>query len=556
MKRFPSKLIIVLFVLISFCLLFSSPAFPQNLPAHPWWDTIDQNGLNLKMQFLQGHLNVHSKLSSVDPETQGTDFDNLLGQCESRKLHYIAMTDTAANISLRTFSLIKGLALARAKYDRALLSGFNWIGDPSFTLSSLANIVVVGADQIAYYAPGGTEIAVPSRYLALDYINPNLLDASGQQIYQSEKDYLDIIEKGEYRYQDSSKLSAISTAIEKYITEWSEKYNLDVVLGGETLQELRKDLEKKLEEVNKTENVRFPCPSFDNLASWVNIEANKNKYMSAMFCYPVGTDPLTDWAKEFFSQKYNETYLEAFNLAQVRVTPSTSAGVPGSFDLTLYQEALAAGWKVAPATSLNNTGDIVDADASFFTGIWSEIPTTTSDSRQYLLNILDALRKRRTFVANLDSLNSQLKVVDTMGQTVALMGDTIRTDKSGIIELGMTVAVDLSDKIFLGKPMLVVNYNDKSVRYFPFNSFYQDISGNGPASPVPSRIFQRHIDSFKNIRSFYIVVDYYRIMKQYNSKEQYQTDWSFYKIWKYFTISRLNSERFQLVTSPIFVDVD
>ena len=555
MKGFPFKSILFLFVLISFCLAFSLPAFSQNLPAHSWWDTQDQNGLNLNMQFLQGHLNVHSKLSATDPETQGADFDSLLDQCESRNLHFIALTDTAANISLRTFCLLKGLALSRAKFDRALLSGFNWIGDPSFTLSSLANVVVVGADQVAYYAPGGTEIAVPTMYLTLDYISPNLLDASGKQIYQSEKDYLDIIVNGEYKYQDSSKLSSVSTAIEQYITEWSEKYNLDLVLGGETLEELRKDLEKKLEEVNNNENVRFPCYSFDNLASWINIEANKNKYMSAMFCFPVGSDPLADWAKEFFSQKYNETYLEAFNLAQIRVSTGSSVG-SGNFDLTLYQEALTAGWKVAPATSLNNTGDIVDADASFFTGIWSEIPTASSDSRQYLLNVLDALRKRRTFVTNLDNLNARLKVSDSMGQIMALMGDTIRSDKSGVIELNMTVAVGLTDKIFLGKPLLVVNYIDKSVRYYPFNSFYQDISGNGPTSGIPSRVFQRHIDSFKNIKSFYVVVDYYRVMKQYNSKEQYQDDWSFYKIWKYFIISRLNSERFQLVTSPIFVDVN
>ncbi len=556
MKGFPFKSIHIFIITILFSVLLSSLAFSQTAPAHPIWQTTDQNGLNVKLQCLQGHLNVHSKLSSPDPTTQGTDFDILLGQCEARNLNFIAMTDTATNISLRTFCLMKGLALARAKYDGALLSGFNWIGDPSFTLSSLANIVVVGADQVAYYSPGGTEIQVPTQYLPLDYINPNVVDVAGQSIYQSEKDYLDIIENGEYRYQDASKLTPVTKAVEEYITEWSEKYNLDVVLGGETLEELRKDLEKRLEEVNKIQKVRFPCYSFDNLASWINIEAGKNKYMSAMFCYPVGTDPLPDWVKEFFSQKYNETYLEAFNLAQVKPTAATTEGGSSSFDLTVYQEALAAGWKVAPATSLNNTGDVVDADAAYFTGIWSEEPTSTSDSRKYILNILDGLRKRRTFTANMNTMFAFLKVVDSTGQTMALMGDTIRTDKSGIIELNMGVAVDLNDKIFLGKPLMVVNYNDKSVRYFPFNSFYQDISGNGPSNPIPSRVFQRHIDSFKNIKSFYIVVDYYRVMKQYNSKEQYATDWSFYKVWKYFTISRLSSDRFQLITSPIFVDVN
>lgn len=556
MKRFPIKLILITSLLMSFCLFLSPPAFSQTPPAHPWWYTTDQNGLNLKMQFLQGHLNIHSKLSMPDPENQGADFDSLLGQCESRSLHFFGVTDTATNISLRTFCLLRGLALARAKFDSTLLAGFNWIGDPSFSLSSLANIVVVGADQVAYYAPGGTEIDVPMSYLALDYISPDLVNNAGEKIYQSEKDYLDIIESGEYRYQDSTKYTSITSAIEQYITEWSEKYNLDVVLGGETLTDLRKDLEKRLAEVNNNLKVRFPCYSFDNLASWVNIEANKNKYMSAMFCFPVGADPLTDWTREFFSQKYNETYLEAFNLAQVRGSAAIPGVGGGVFDITLYQAALEAGWKVAPATSLNNTADLVDADAEYFTGVWTEEASSTADARQYLLNVLDGLRKKRTFVANLRGLNSQLKVVDTNGQVMALMGETLRTDKAGIIELSMGVTDDLSDRIFLGKPLMVINYTDKSVRYFPFNSFYQDVSGNGPTNPTPSRIFQRHVDSFKNIKSIYIIVDYYRIMKNYNSKEQYQSDWSLYRVWKYFTISRLNSERFQLITAPIFVDVN
>ena len=532
--------------------IFSGYVLAQTPPEHPGWDVQDQNGLSLKLQFLPGHLNVHSKLSSTNPQEEGEDFDSLANQAEAFKLNFIGINDTAVNISLRTFSLIRGLALAKAKTDQAVLPGFNWIGDPSFSMTSLASIVVVGADNIAYYSAGGSEISVPAVYRGLDYISPDLVDAEGTKIYTSENDYINIIKNGTFLFQSSGKYNSIITALNSYVEKWQDEYDFNLVLGGETLEELRKDMENKLEEVNNSENIRVLKFNYDNLASWINTEASQNEYICAMFCYPVGTDSVTDWAKEFFTQKFNAAYKEAFALAEVKGV----SGSGGSLDSTLYQEALSAGWKVSPATSLNNTGPLVEQDTELFTGIWSEIVTSSSDQKNYILKMLQAIKKRRTWVSNLKTLHPKLWITDVDGQTLAIMGETVKRNKPGLIELNMTVAVELNDKIFIGKPIMVVIYKDKSVRYFPFTSFYQDVYGTSPQNQYPSRVYQRHIDSFKNIECFYVRVDYYRIMQQYNSKRQYENDWSFYKIWKYFQISKLNAERFQLVTAPIFIDID
>lgn len=537
-----SKIFLIFIFVIGIFVLQIIPAHSE----HGTWEIRDQNGVMKQMWNLTGHFNVNSKVSASDPENNGKNFDELLNQAELMGLSFLAFTDNSVNLSSRVFFLLRGVILARATGDRPSLSGFNWTGNAGISLSSLASIAVVGCDNFVYYSSGGSEIPVSAAHLELDYILPHMSDSEGEDIYGSEEAYVNIISNGKYKYQSSSTYSQIDSLLTEYVEHWTnEGINLKFLLGGETLKELRLDLENRFETLSQSLGLRIPIVNFDALNNWIQLEGNSNLYLSAMFCYPVGSDPVSEWAEEFFSQKYSDNAAKYFTLAEVRTEG-------GNLDTTLYDAALVNGWKVSPATALNNTNEIPAEAQDFYMGVWSEVPQST-DARAYMRNLLEAFRKRRTFVSNMREGLIRFYAIDNLKQTVAIMGDTITQDKGVLIHLN--IGYHKNDSVYLFRPRLIVVYTDGKTKSYPFVSYYKDITGPGPGDSRIDRDYGRNVDSLKNIRCFYCHIDCYEVMREYGGKEQFKDNWSYYKLWKYFTHAKLSTTHFQMVSCPIFVDV-
>ncbi len=134
------------------------------------------------------------------------------------------------------------------------------------------------------------------------------------------------------------------------------------------------------------------------------------------------------------------------------------------------------------------------------------------------------------------------------------MGGTITNNEPAIISVG--VGIDKSaDQLTTAKPMLVVVFNDNRVKYYPFVSYYNDLSGHGPKDPHVDRYFTRHVESFDNIKCFYAIMDVYQVQKRIQGEQQFDDTWSYYKFWKLLNMGKLNAERYQMVSAPIFVDI-
>lgn len=531
------------------------PALAQSPPpivpgGYATWDAKDQNGVMKQMRKLTGHFNVNSKVSTSDPENCGNcgkNFDELLNQAEIMGLNFLAFTDNSVNLSSRVFFLLRGVLLARATGDKPSLCGFNWTGNAGISMSSLAGISVVGCDNFAYYSSSGSEIPVGAAYRELDYILPNMSDSEGNPVYISEKTYVNIISNGKYKYQSSSTYNQIDSLLNEYVEHWTnEGINLDFILGGETLKELRLDLENRFDTLNQTLGLRVPKVNFDDLNNWIQMEGNSNLYLSAMFCYPVGGDSVEEWAEEFFKQKYSDNAAKYFTLAEVRTEGA-------NLDTTLYHAALANGWKVSPATALNNTNEIPAIAQNFYTGAWSEAPQST-DAKAYMRNLLEAFRKRRTFVSNMREGLIRFYARDSLNQTAALMGDTITQDKGVLIHLNIGYP-KISNRIYLFRPRLIIVYTDGESKSYPFFSYYKDITGPGPGDLRIDRDYERCVDSLKNISSFYCIIDCYEVMGESGGKKQYEDTWSYYKLWKYFKDDKLTTTHSQMVSGPIFVEI-
>jgi len=548
-----TKIYIIFILVIGILILQTVPSLAQVDPpatiegGHGIWQTRDQNGIMRQMWNLTGHFNVNSKVSASDPENNGKNFDELLNQSELMGFSFLALTDNSFNLSSRVFFLLRGVLLARAVRDKPSIPGFNWTGDAGISMSSLASITVVGCDKFVYYSSGGTEIPVDDKHLELDYILPNMTDADGEPVYVSEKAYVNIISNGNFKFQSSSIYNQIDSMLNEYVEHWTnEGINLDFLLGGETLKIMRKDLEDRFETLNETLGIRTPKVNFDALNNWIQLEGNSNLHLSAMFCYPVGEDSVSAWADEFFKQKYSDNAAKYFTLVEVR----SDSGV---IDTTLYKTALENGWKVSPVTALNNDNEIPAEAQDFYTGAWSEVPQST-DARAYMRNLLEAFRKRRTFVANMREGLIRFHAIDKLNQIAALTGETITQDKEVIVHLNIGYP-KLNDRVYLFKPRLIIVYKDGTTKSYPFVSYYRDITGPGPGDPRIDRDYERCMDSLKNVKCFYSHIDCYEIMRVYGGKEQYKESWSYYKLWKYFTHAKITATHYQMVSGPIFVDI-
>ncbi|MCE1247899.1 MAG: hypothetical protein LWY06_14750 [Firmicutes bacterium] len=496
-----------------------------------------------------GVFNINSKVSSTDPSTTGLDFDTLISSCQTTGLHFFGLTDSSTNLTLRTFFLLRGTALAKAALNQVPLTGFRWSGESGIAGAGNVKITVIGADKFTYYSAGGQKKTVGTTYSLLDYINPSMTDSNGTQVYTSERTYVKLIQNGTAKISGSSSFGEITSALNTYLEYWTAQgTNLDVVLGGETLKELRKDMENRVNTVNDSSNIRTPKMSFDDLNSWIMLEGNSNGYMCSMFCYPDGVTDISTWGDNFFKNQYDTTTPEYYHLAEVR------AGTGTTFDDTFYRKALQYGWKVGPAVSLNNTDTVGESAASSFTGVWCDT-ITSYNKLQLMQNILAGIRQRRTFVSSLPTVHPRLTVAGTSSQSNAqIEGDTITSNQPVIIDLALATEKQ-EDRIMVFKPVLVVMYNDNTERVFPFNSYYQDVTGHGPNTVKVDRLYRRIVDKMDNIRCFYGRVDVYRIMKKVGETTQFDDTWSYYKIWKYFIYPKLTSEHYQTISAPIYVKI-
>lgn len=546
--RFRESRIFLLFIAALFFMSLSSAARASDELGTPEWTVTDGSGKRKDLKMYAGHLNVNSKVSNSQPDLAGSDFDIILDRLEGLQIQFMGVTDLSQNLSVRAFCLFRGAALARAKQSKVGLSGFKWVGDAGISKTSLAAVSVVGCDSYVYNSPSGQTVSVGEKYKTQDFLGTTFKDSSGNLLYKSEYDYVNIIKNGTYKFASSTYYNSLKSALDQYILDWTEEgIDFNNILGGEVLEELRKDMEKRFDEQNNSLNIRTPKLNYDDVGTWIQLKGSANNYLSAMICFPQGSDTGSEWGEEFFKQKYSDTSNDYVTMVEVKSTDNI-------LDTSMYRKALENGWKVSPATGLNNQDAIATDADQFFTGLWSEKITTQTGGWLTMLNVLEALRSRRTFVTNYAQGALTLKAEGKTNNIVAIMGETITRDEPAIISIG--VGIDKSNtQLSTAKPLLVVVFKNNDVKYYPFVSYFNDLSGHGPRDPHVDRYFTRHVDSFSNIRCFYAIMDVYRVQKEIQGKSQFDDTWSYYKFWKYLNLGKLNSERYQMVSAPIFVDI-
>lgn len=544
-----------------FLVLFFSVFIQLNMPNMPvWalthdaqWDYMDVYGNRKNLRAQSGHFNINSKVSSANPDTEGIDYDILMDRLDEGGYNFWVMSDLSQNFSIRSFFLLRGAALARLKPNKLFVPGFSWEGDASISHSAKANIIVIGNDSLVYDSSLGQNTSVSDLHKVLDLIYTNFTDADGEEIYTSELDYVNILKNGTYKFANSSYYDEAKTLLDQYIQYWTEEEGVDLnfAMGGEALETMRIDMENRFDEKNVSLKIRESAINFDDLANWIQVQGSTNRYISAAVGWPRGEGDVSAWADDFFREKKNDNTNRFITLVEIKSVESAGGR---DFDTTLYKSALENGWRVAPITALDNHHDIPPEAQNYHTGVWAEVETSGAGWPN-LLNFLEGLKNRRTFVTSYTGGVARFLVRDNANRTLAVMGGTITADTPGIMTLN--IYVDKSqEQITVAKPILVVIYNNGSTRYFPFTSFYNDIYGPGPNDPRIDRVYYRSFDSFKNIRCFYAVADCYRIHQGSAANGQYENNWSYYKLWKYFLLSKLNVERTQIVTAPIFVSVD
>jgi len=542
-----SRLTTVLIVFSLLVLTGINQAFAQVLPDNPGvidpgsvsqnsvsafdtWNISDSSGFDMQMICLGGHLNLNSSISS----TMASDLDEIYPEAFSIGLSLAGVNDISSRLGVRTFFLARSVALDNAgeQEDSSLqapVPGFRWVGDATITLLGSSKLYTSPSSSFA--TPG-----VGAQQWEEDYIDT----------HSSEYEYVEEIEEGTFEIGQADSFNWVSSVLDQYEYYWTQQvmppydFSLKFYPGTEEHTKLREDLDNRLDNQGDSMGFVEKVDGFDYLKTLVQAESSSNNYVSAMFCKPA-LDQQAYSTSDFFKNKYDPSTRDGFAL--IEITPQGD-----EFAMNRYRQALKAGWRVAPATSLDNTTNLDETATDYYTGVWIEVPDGFSswDRKDYILETLKAFRNRRTFVSNHKKGSLRFYALDNYHNTAAIMGEEINTD--GIYTFRVNVSRDKTNSNhFILNLRLVAVYEDESVRYFPFKGLYNDVD---KSREDYDRVFEFRVNSLSNLKAVFVVCDMVEI-----DHTQIEDSWSPYKIIKLLKNQQIEGETRQMLSAPIFIDI-
>ncbi len=446
--------------------------------------------------------------------------------------NFLGITEPSTLMSLRTFYLLRSLLLP-ATYAQSQSFEFQpeCIGITGFTWAGPREIAVFGTDKLAFFTDSGNRILVFENKIK-DYT----------QLHESEYHYVDIIKNGMYPLFNTN-YSPLAQALNDYVSYWSDMgYNFENVYILETPEhmEIREDLTNRLTNADNDNTYATPVSDFTTLVNWV---AQQGNFAVAMFRKPETETADNVLNQEFFEDALSQEALDYFTLIEVNQEDSMNLNSP-------FVAALKEGWKLAPVAKYSSTGLFDDTSTSFFTGIWSErLQDTTGGTgnmagdTENAKKILDALRKRRTYVGNMKQGAVKFYITDSNQNTLAVMGDTFTQNIP--VQFNVAITHEENDQyIYILQPRLITIFNDKTARFAPLTSLYHNTNlEDRDETPL----YFKRVDSINNLAAAYA---YCRVIRV--NKENCQEGWSYHTIREKSLSGKIHSSSFHLTSAPIY----